>query len=65
MVAAPLTGAGLNPARSFGPALVSGVWTDFWVYIVGPIIGGVAAAVVYYKLFIDTQAKTDRIPDVE
>ena len=65
MVAAPLTGAGLNPARSFGPALVSGVWTDFWVYIVGPIIGGVAAAVVYYKLFIETQGKTDRIPNVE
>ncbi len=65
MVAAPLTGAGLNPARSFGPALISGVWTDFWVYIVGPIIGGVAAAVAYHKLFIETQGKTDRVPDVE
>lgn len=65
IVAAPLTGAGLNPARSFGPALVSGVWTDFWIYIVGPIVGGVVAAVVYYKLFIEDHAKTERIPDVE
>ncbi len=65
MVAAPLTGAGFNPARSFGPALVSGVWTDFWIYIVGPIVGGVVAAVVYYKLFIETHEKTARMPHVE
>jgi aquaporin NIP len=43
----PITGASMNPARSFGPALASGTWTDFWVYLAGPVIGAALGAFAY------------------
>jgi aquaporin NIP len=43
----PLTGASMNPARSFGPALASGTWTDFWIYLVGPVLGASLGAFAY------------------
>jgi aquaporin NIP len=43
----PVTGASMNPARSFGPALAAGEWRDFWVYLAGPLAGATLGAVAY------------------
>ena len=51
IVAMPLTGASMNPARSLAPALLSGEWTNHWIYWGGPIIGSVIATFIYIILF--------------
>ncbi len=48
----PLTGGSMNPARSFGPAMVSGVLEGQLIYWIGPIIGSIAAALLYDGLFL-------------
>ena len=43
----PVTGASMNPARSFGPAVAAWEWSDFWVYVIGPLIGAALGALAY------------------
>jgi aquaporin Z len=52
LVGGPLTGAAMNPARAFGPAAVSGEWVGHLVYWIGPIAGGLLAAVVWEYLLL-------------
>ena len=56
LVAVPVSGASMNPARSLGPALVAGAWHAHWVYWVGPLVGGVLAGVLYQYAFIKRQS---------
>jgi aquaporin Z len=46
----PISGASMNPARTFGPDLVSGTWTGYWLYIVGPTVGACVAVGCAYVL---------------
>lgn len=52
LIGGPLTGAAVNPARAFGPQLVQGFWSDGWIYYVGPLLGGAAAALAYDRLYL-------------
>jgi MIP family channel proteins len=61
-----ITGAAMNPARAFGPEVVQQDFTNFWIYWVGPIIGGLVAAFLYSFLFMQpgTAAPPANRPDV-
>jgi MIP family channel proteins len=68
LVGGPFTQASMNPARSFGPALVGsmldrGVWEHHWVYWVGPLIGGALAGLLYTTVFLPRTA-AEALPEV-
>lgn len=52
LMAGPLTGAAMNPARAFGAALISGTWGDHWIWWVGPLLGAAAAARVHKSVVL-------------
>jgi MIP family channel proteins len=52
LMGGPLTGASMNPARTFGPALAAGFWENHLVYWIGPLLGAAVAGLVYKKLLI-------------
>jgi len=60
--AVPISGSSVNPARSFGSALVGGRWTDFWIYIIAPPVGAFLGWLVHYVVI---QGKTDVRGDLD
>ena len=58
----PLTGAAMNPARAFGPALAQLSWDSHLVYWVGPLIGAVAGALVYHYVFMAEEEEQEVAP---
>jgi aquaporin Z len=57
IVGGPLTGAAMNPARAFGPALLSGQWVGHAAYWVGPILGGIIAALLWEHVLLKPSEK--------
>jgi aquaporin TIP len=57
MVGGNLTGAAMNPARAFGPALVSGQWVGHGVYWIGPLLGGIIAALLWEHVLLKSSEK--------
>jgi MIP family channel proteins len=58
LVGGPLTGAAMNPARAFGPALVSGQWVAHIVYWIGPILGGVVAGLLWEYVLLEPRDRS-------
>jgi MIP family channel proteins len=56
LIGGPLTGASMNPARSFGPALVSNYWNNHLIYWLGPLVGALIAGLLYSYLFLPKAA---------
>eukprot|EP00250_Pteridium_aquilinum_P017122 c23466_g1_i1 orf=189-992(+) len=56
----PFSSASLNPARSFGPALVAWKWTNHWIYWVGPMVGAVLSAIVYDLVYIPSSTRSKK-----
>ena len=59
LVGVPLTGASVNPARTLGPAIISGYWDFHWIYWAGPILGAIIAGLIMNYIFVK-KAETEQ-----
>jgi len=57
LVGGPVTGSAANPARAFGPALVSGQWVGQIVYWIGPLLGGILAALLWEYVLLPRRVR--------
>jgi MIP family channel proteins len=64
VVAAQLTGPAVNPARAFGPAVVSGVWVGHIAYWIGPIVGAVVAALLWDRVLLPPREEVTVVVEV-
>ena len=60
LVTGPLTGGSFNPARTFGPALVGGIWSAHWIYWIAPVMG-MTVTMHLYQAF---RGKNDQIAEI-
>jgi aquaporin Z len=60
IAAGPISGFGMNPARSFASALPANIWIAFWIYLIIPLIGMLLAA--EYFLFLEKRKANNRYP---
>lgn len=60
LVGGPFTGASMNPARTFGPALIGNHWDNHLVYWIGPLVGGTVASLVYNLIFLSGKESAER-----
>jgi MIP family channel proteins len=58
LASGPISGAGVNPARALGPMIVAGKFTDWWVYLIAPLVGGIQASAVYEGILWSGAAPT-------
>jgi len=62
LFAIPLTGSSMNPARTFGPAVIAMNFSNHWVYWLGPILGGICASIVY-NMILKAEEEKEVLPE--
>jgi len=58
LIGGGITGGAVNPDRALGPAIMSGTFTSLWLYLVAPLVGGIAAALLYDRVVVRATART-------